>query len=431
MDAMDLGARCGVLRPTELMPRPELLSPASTRSCSDRSLRSARSASADSFDFAPYDFKLWNLIIRPPRVVYDDSELGPTEFFAGGVRATRRDLKLRTRRALSLSCSYFTPSQGGREIQRFPVIIYLHGNSSSRLEACNLVGALISQHMSLFCFDAAGCGQSEGEYVSLGWHESDDLAAVIDCLRSFPNCGPIGLWGRSMGAATALMHADQNPNLGALCLDSSFANLRQLLEELAQSKSVPLPVPSWLVGPALALIRLRVKSLADFDIEDLVPLQHAKRSCAPAIFLHGREDDFVHPGHSQQLYEAYMGSKELMAVEGDHNSERSGRVVSHIIGFFGRCLRRLPLEPIPRPVLVWDPQFVAPSLDGVPLRVPHRLRQSTDLAKKDKVVIGSAARRADGPSLIPVRGKLVNREVIERPCGSMGRARVLGAVGGA
>jgi len=159
-----------------------------------------------------YAFKLWNLVIRPPRTVYDSSQLGPTEFMAGGIRAARRDLHLRSKSGKMLACSHFVPRQDRKkELRKFPVIIYLHGNSSSRLEAWSLVGTLISQNISLFCYDAAGCGMSEGEYVSLGWHERDDLAAVIAHLRHSPFCGPIGIWGRSMGAATALLHADLIP----------------------------------------------------------------------------------------------------------------------------------------------------------------------------------------------------------------------------
>ena len=40
-----------------------------------------------------------------------------------------------------------------------------------------------------------------------------------------------------------------------------------------------------------------------------MPLEHAKRSAMPAIFLHGRRDDFILPGHSRQLFEAYAGQK--------------------------------------------------------------------------------------------------------------------------
>jgi len=224
-------------------------------------------------------------------------------------------------------------------MQRYPVIVYLHGNSSSRLEAGSLVSTLILQGISLFCFDAAGCGLSEGEYVSLGWHERDDLAAVLEHLRSTGCCGPIGLWGRSMGAVTALLHVDRDPSLGAVCLDSPFASLRQLAEELAQSDRMAFPVPSWLVTAALAVIRMRVKALADFDIEDVVPLEHARRSRVPAIFLHARQDLFIPPSHSRQLYDAYASDKELITVDGDHNSERSDQAINHAVGFFKRAFR--------------------------------------------------------------------------------------------
>ena len=37
--------------------------------------------------------------------------------------------------------------------------------------------------MEVFCFDFAGSGLSDGEYVSLGYWEKEDLAKVIEYLR--------------------------------------------------------------------------------------------------------------------------------------------------------------------------------------------------------------------------------------------------------
>ena len=40
-----------------------------------------------------------------------------------------------------------------------------------------------------FCtFDFSGCGLSDGEYISLGVHESEDLKVVVEYLR---NCGKV------------------------------------------------------------------------------------------------------------------------------------------------------------------------------------------------------------------------------------------------
>ena len=52
----------------------------------------------------------------------------------------------------------------------------------------------------------AGSGLSEGEFVSLGHLRSYDAEAVLHEPRSGGRSnGKVALWGRSMGAATALI----------------------------------------------------------------------------------------------------------------------------------------------------------------------------------------------------------------------------------
>jgi pimeloyl-ACP methyl ester carboxylesterase len=107
-----------------------------------------------------------------------------------------------------------------------PCIIYMHGNSSCRLEALSIMPYVMQANMTLFCFDFAGCGKSEGEYISLGWHERDDVNVIVEYLRKHRKVNTIGLWGRSMGAATALLHANRDPSIAGLVLDSAFADLQ-------------------------------------------------------------------------------------------------------------------------------------------------------------------------------------------------------------
>ncbi len=51
---------------------------------------------------------------------------------------------------------------------------------------------------------------------------------VVEHLRGTGNVSSIGLWGRSMGAATALLHSHRDPSIACIILDSPFADLRQL-----------------------------------------------------------------------------------------------------------------------------------------------------------------------------------------------------------
>ena len=60
-----------------------------------------------------------------------------------------------------------------------------------------------AQAQSFFAFDFGGCGKSQGDLISLGWHEKDDLQAALAHLRDTGHVTAVMLWGRSMGAVTA------------------------------------------------------------------------------------------------------------------------------------------------------------------------------------------------------------------------------------
>lgn len=144
-----------------------------------------------------------------------------------------------------------------------PCVIYMHGNSSARVEALESVTVLLPANITVFCFDFAGCGHSEGEYISLGWYEREDLQIIVEYLRKERRVSTIGLWGRSMGAATALLYADRDPSIAGMVLDSPFSKLSDLTDELAKTYT---KIPNLLVKGVMKLIRSSVKSKAKFDI---------------------------------------------------------------------------------------------------------------------------------------------------------------------
>lgn len=87
-----------------------------------------------------------------------------------------------------------------------PCVIYMHGNAGNKLEGESYAPLLLPKGINLFSFDFSGCGNSEGEWISLGWNEREDLDAVIKHLQSLGTVSKIGVWGRSMGAATSIMY---------------------------------------------------------------------------------------------------------------------------------------------------------------------------------------------------------------------------------
>lgn len=147
----------------------------------------------------------------------------------------------------------------------------MHGNSSSRVEAIDTVPFLLASNITLFCFDFAGCGISEGEYISLGWYEREDLSVIVEYLRKNRRVSTIGLWGRSMGAVTALLYGDRDPSIGGMVLDSPFSSMKFLVNELAKAHT---KIPGIFVSGALKLIKRTIKSKAKFDILKLTPIEH-------------------------------------------------------------------------------------------------------------------------------------------------------------
>lgn len=173
--------------------------------------------------------------IRPPRSVYTPADLGPPSFTLRGRRFERTDLTLTNPRGLPLACSHWAPAPGHRPAPQLPCVVYLHGNSSCRVGALEPLETLLTSGVTVFALDLSGSGLSGGEFVTLGWHERDDLAAVIEHLRASGEVSTIGLWGRSMGAATALLHASRDPSVAGMVLDSAFADLRVLALELVDA----------------------------------------------------------------------------------------------------------------------------------------------------------------------------------------------------
>ena len=143
-----------------------------------------------------------------------------------------------------------------------PCLLVLHGNAGSRTVALELVELVCAVYRIALCtFDFAGCGRSGGEYITLGHTEPQQIHCVVRHLRDTFRVGNIGmaacerpallpcpsltqwcwcryvvgLYGISMGAASALLYTASHSDDDApacLILDGSFANLYHLSKEI-------------------------------------------------------------------------------------------------------------------------------------------------------------------------------------------------------
>eukprot|EP00584_Thalassiosira_punctigera_P009192 CAMPEP_0172531334 /NCGR_PEP_ID=MMETSP1067-20121228/4784_1 /TAXON_ID=265564 ORGANISM="Thalassiosira punctigera, Strain Tpunct2005C2" /NCGR_SAMPLE_ID=MMETSP1067 /ASSEMBLY_ACC=CAM_ASM_000444 /LENGTH=751 /DNA_ID=CAMNT_0013315705 /DNA_START=115 /DNA_END=2370 /DNA_ORIENTATION=+ len=247
--------------------------------------------------------------------------------------------------------TYYQGTIKTRKRRRDPVVIYLHGNSSGRIEVVPQLGHLLSLGVAVVAFDFSGSGRSEGEFVSLGYYEREDLQTVIHHLRASGEVSTIALWGRSMGAATAIMYGSRDPTVSCMILDSSFTDLTRLAEEMVEKgKEQGVNVPNFVVSVALRMIKSSVKSQAGFSIRHISPISHANRCFIPAMFVAGEHDDFISKRHSELLHDKYAGDKNLVVVDGDHNSPRPRFLLQSACLFLQSCMQLPPSSELVVPV---------------------------------------------------------------------------------
>jgi alpha/beta superfamily hydrolase len=71
-------------------------------------------------------------------------------------------------------CGNFFQRQNVNEADDFvqkPCVIYMHGNAGNKMEGAEYVGMLAKAGIDLVTFDFSGCGNSEGQWCTLGHKE--------------------------------------------------------------------------------------------------------------------------------------------------------------------------------------------------------------------------------------------------------------------
>lgn len=280
---------------------------------------------------------LWKSIIRPPRDNYVLKDLGPYSFICKNKNYSRKDFNILGNNGNILKCSFFEMDEIDRQELSLPVIIYLHGNAGSRIDSLKYVRIILENQINLFCFDFAGCGLSEGEYISLGFHEKEDLKIIVDFISKLPYVGSIGLWGHSMGAATAILFAANDERIKCICADSSFSDFNVLAKEMV-NKNIKLP--NFIFSTAISFLRKTIMKKNGLDISNLKPIDEVKKIKNPIMFVHGVKDNLINMQHSVELFEKCEAAPKIVNFfEGGHNTKRDKLIIKRIMEFFNTHLK--------------------------------------------------------------------------------------------
>jgi dipeptidyl aminopeptidase/acylaminoacyl peptidase len=216
-------------------------------------------------------------------------------------------------------------------------VIVLHGHGGNKHTLLPLAHFLYPRY-NVLLLDHRGHGESDGGRTTIGYEERLDVHGAVDLLLEH-GLGPVGIYGMSMGGATAILAAAEDARIAAVVADSPYARLRWAVQQSANLRGYPSIVTPFIafVGCLTTALHLRYRMRA-FDPVEAVE-QIAPR---PLLLMHGELDSVVPVASAHALFERAGEPKELWLIEGlDHCKaldELYETFSTRIVEFFNRWL---------------------------------------------------------------------------------------------
>ena len=227
------------------------------------------------------------------------------------------DVEFPSRRGDIMLSGWYLPGEASS-----PHLIFVHGLSSDRSgdNAVELAARMVKQGYNVLMFDLRGHGSSGGDKVSGGYFERWDVLGAFDYLveRGVDpgRTGQIGLIGFSMGAATSILGAAEEPGITALVADSPYADASDLIARESARKT---PFPRWLIPIFIPTAKLMAKGIYGIDIGELVPERAVALLRYPILVIHGTGDQRIPWEQGQRVARAAEeGSFLWLAPDVDH-----------------------------------------------------------------------------------------------------------------
>lgn len=177
-----------------------------------------------------------------------------------------------------------------------PTVVVVHGFKSNKSGVLKY-GAGLHPQFNLVVYDARNTGRSTGTQTTGGVLEQQDLRAVIDWLERTKGPTEIGVLGNSLGAATALAEARDDPRVDALALDSMHTRTGYQMEARVDAEYVSYFGTSWAIVTGIQL-RTGV-DVTTIDAEDTID-NYGQR---PLLLTHGTADTEDLPERTQAFFD--------------------------------------------------------------------------------------------------------------------------------
>ena len=192
-------------------------------------------------------------------------------------------------------------------------VLLLHGRSHNRFAMLAHAEFLLAAGYNVVMMDARDHGDSEGTISTYGYVEKRDVAAIVDALEASEKVTHLYALGESMGAAVALQSAAAEPRIEAVVAEGAFRNLREVTYDYAG-----LQQSEWLgktvFRAAAEVSRLIAERQGGFSFEEVSPEKEVAARAFPVLLICGLSDRKIPCRHSEAIFRAGSGRKELWEV---------------------------------------------------------------------------------------------------------------------
>jgi alpha-beta hydrolase superfamily lysophospholipase len=222
-------------------------------------------------------------------------------------------------------------------------VLLFHGVADNRVGVIGQSEFLLQAGYSVVMMDARAHGASEGPIATYGWLERKDTRAIIDALLSSypipclsiqwhgpgaPDCtrarlNHIFALGESMGAGIALQSAAADPRIEAVAAEAPFANLREASYDYAGFRKYPW-LGKTLLAPFSWTLLYRGEKLTGLPIAEVSPVKAVASRTFPVFLICDEKDVALPCRHSQMIYAAARGPKQIWVVPGAYHTAALG-----------------------------------------------------------------------------------------------------------
>ena len=227
-------------------------------------------------------------------------------------------------------------------------VLVFHGVADNRVGGVGQACVLRRAGYSVVMMDARAHGASDGPMATYGWLERRDTSAIIDALISTERAPadvsaqthstilspgsvtpqqskPFHLFalGESMGAGIALQSAAVDPRIQAVFAEASFATLREASYDYAGLRRSPL-LGKTFFAPFSWTLLYRGKKLAGLPVAEVSPMKAVASRAFPVLLICDANDEALPCRHTQMIYDAAIGPKQMWVVPGAFHTAALG-----------------------------------------------------------------------------------------------------------